>query len=86
MYRNEPVMTNKYFLFAKANNDQKFFFIGGIATKILFMDITGSFLYITVQKENKSVFTTLHLGIKNIKILFYILFCSQFAVTLHKTI
>ena len=36
MYRNEPVMTNKYFLFAKANNDQKFFFIGGIATKKLF--------------------------------------------------
>lgn len=37
-------------LFANANNAQKFLFIDGIAIKkILFLDITGSFLDITVQ-------------------------------------
>ena len=34
-------------MFAKANNDQKFMFIGGIATKYYFL----SFLGITVQEK-----------------------------------
>ena len=37
-------------MFAKANNGQKFLFIGGIATNIIFLYITVSFFGITVQE------------------------------------
>jgi len=37
-------------MFAEANNDKKFIFIGGIATKNILLVITGLFLDITVQE------------------------------------